>query len=383
MKAITLAHTKANGWQPELPTELDSDRTMVLAFGGSELIDRPRVLQELAEAFPQSHLMGCSTGGEILGPEVHDGCLAVAIVRFEHTSLARAFAVARADSSFKAGRDLASQLVGPSLRLVFVLADGIDINGTDLVAGLNEGLPDDVVVTGGLAADGDRFRRTWVMGPDGPATKEIAAIGFYGDRFRVGHGSRGGWDIFGPERLVTRSDGRVLYELDGKPALALYKTYLGELASGLPATGLLFPLALRPADGSAGEGKERQVVRTILAVDEVDQSMTFAGEIPEGHLAQLMKANFDRVIGGAWHAALVARDREPGVEGGLVIAVSCVGRRWLLGERTEEELEHTLDVLPDGIQQIGYYSYGELSPVGSGACDLHNQTMTLTTIAEG
>lgn len=383
MRVVTLAHTEATGWTPELPTDLDSERTMILAFGGSEVIDQPRAMQELAAAFPQSHLMGCSTGGEILGAEVHDGCLAVAIVSFEHTSLVRAFAIARADSSLAAGRELARQLAGPSLRLVFVLADGIDINGTDLVAGLNENLPDDVVVTGGLAADGDRFERTWVAGPDGPATGTIAAIGFYGDRFRVGHGSRGGWDIFGPERLVTRSDGRVLYELDGKPALELYKTYLGELASGLPATGLLFPLALRPADSDVSEGPEKQVVRTILAVDENDQSMTFAGEIPEGHLAQLMKANFDRVIGGAWHAALVARDREPGVEDGLVIAVSCVGRRWLLGERTEEELEHTLDVLPDGIQQIGYYSYGELSPVGVGACDLHNQTMTLTTIAEG
>ena len=66
----------------------------------------------------------------------------------------------------------------------------------------------------------------------------------------------------------------------------------------------------------------------------------------------------------------------------LAIAISCVGRRLVLGERTEEETEATLDVLPDGTQQIGFYSYGEISPLSSGRCDLHNQTMTLTTISE-
>lgn len=80
--------------------------------------------------------------------------------------------------------------------------------------------------------------------------------------------------------------------------------------------------------------------------------------------------------------ALLTRRGAPSLAGGLAIAVSCVGRRWLLGERTEEELERTLDVLPAGTQQIGYYSYGEISPATVGSCDLHNQTMTLTTIAE-
>ena len=249
------------------------------------------------------------------------------------------------------------------------------------MAGLNEALDPACVVTGGLAADGDRFERTWVWEGGEIHSGHTAAVAFYGESLRVGHGSKGGWDIFGPERLVTRSSGRVLYELDGRPALELYKTYLGELASGLPATGLLFPLALRSGDADVGS-PDGQVVRTILGIDEAEQSMTFAGEVPEGVLAQLMKANFDSIIAGAQQAALLTRQVCPDQQEGLAIAVSCVGRRWLLGERTEEELERTLDVLPRGFQQVGYYSYGEISPLTVGACDLHNQTMTLTTIAE-
>jgi hypothetical protein len=193
---------------------------------------------------------------------------------------------------------------------------------------------------------------------------------------RVGHGSRGGWDIFGPERRVTRSDRNVLHELDGRPALQLYKEYLGDRAAGLPATALLFPLALRESRSS-----EKSLVRTVLSVDEATQSMTFAGDVPEGYLAQLMKANFDRLIQGAADAALQASPASNGAPT-LSIAISCVGRRLVLGERIEEEVEAAIELFPPNTRQVGFYSYGEISPFATGRCELHNQTMTLTTVAE-
>lgn len=126
----------------------------------------------------------------------------------------------------------------------------------------------------------------------------ISVIGFYGDSILIGHGSKGGWDTFGPHRIVTKAEANVLYELDHEPALALYKKYLGDRASGLPATGLFFPLAIYPT-----EGEEKTLVRTILAVDDEKQSMTFAGDIPVGAKVQFMKANFDRLVQGASDAA--------------------------------------------------------------------------------
>ena len=110
--------------------------------------------------------------------------------------------------------------------------------------------------------------------------------------------------------------------------------------------------------------------------------MTFAGDVPEGYLAQLMRANFDRLIEGASGASLDARESIETETPVLAIAISCVGRRLVLGERTEEEVEATLDVLPERSRQIGFYSYGEVSPYATGRCDLHNQTMTLTTLSE-
>lgn len=281
------------------------------------------------------------------------------------------------NDSERAGVFIAEQLLRPGLRAVLVLSDGLNVNGSALVRGLTSLLPDGVVVTGGLAGDGSRFERTWVLRNGEPESGFVSAIGLYGDRVRIGHGSKGGWDVFGPERMVTRSEGSVLYELDGKPALPLYKNYLGDVAEELPASALLFPLSLR-----RDRGDKDSFVRTILAVDEGAQSMTFAGDIPQGHLAQLMRANYDRLIDGAAASALMTRGNGASDKACLSIIVSCVGRRLVLGERTEEELERAAEILPPGSAQVGFYSYGEISPFVFGGCDLHNQTMTLTTITE-
>jgi hypothetical protein len=357
---------------------LDSERTLVLAFGAPELGSQTEPWSELRAAYPRSHILGCSTAGEILGSKVSDGTVAVAVLRLPAGRLACASApVHSAGDSFAAGADLAGRLMAPDLQGIIVLSDGLCVNGSELVRGLSAGLPPAVVVTGGLAADGPRFERTWVLTGGEPKSGVIGAVGIYGDAVRIGHGSKGGWDMFGPERMVTRSEGSVLYELDGKPALHLYKEYLGERAAGLPATALLFPLALR-----AGPADQKRLVRTVLAVDEASQSMTFAGDIPTGYRAQLMKANFDRLVQGASDAAAMTGAAERPDRPTLALAISCVGRRLVLGERTEEEIEATLEALPANARQVGFYSYGEISPYASGSCDLHNQTMTLTTISE-
>ncbi|MEZ4449421.1 MAG: FIST N-terminal domain-containing protein [Nannocystaceae bacterium] len=382
MELALIRHELKSGWSREGFPDLDSSSTLVIVFGAPSYHDDAAAIEALVSAYPRSTVIGCSTSGEIFGTKIYDESLAIAVVRFAHTRVAAASRViSRAADSEAAGRALAESLAADDLRGVFVLSDGLGVNGTELVRGLSSALPAGVAVTGGLAGDGSNFTRTWVLHEGRPQSGIISAVGLYGDRIRIGHGSKGGWDPFGPRRQVTRSVGNVLYELDGRPALQLYKEYLGDRAEGLPATGLLFPLALSDDDG------ERQIVRTILAVDEAENSLTFAGDIPTGARAQLMKANFDRLIEGAEEAGANARgrlrlDKESAVGDILALAISCVGRRLVLASRTEEEIEATRDVLPPGCGQVGFYSYGEISPYASGPCELHNQTMTLTTLCE-
>lgn len=374
----TFEFIAGQGWSVEALPPLDSERTLVLAFGGANLFEDPAPFERLRSAYPTSHLVGCSTAGEIAGTHIRDGGVSAAVMRFAKSQVRSVTAPVRsAADSYRAGELLANQLAGPSLKGVMVFSDGLRVNGSDLARGLNATLPPSVAVTGGLAADGDRFKRTWVIRNGQPTEGFVSAVGLYGEHLQIGHGSMGGWDTFGPERTITRSEGNILYELDGKPALPLYKQYLGERAADLPASGLLFPLALKGDDG-------RSLVRTILSIDEGTQAMIFAGDMPRGARARLMRANFDRLVAGAAESGAMARDALLTDSPGLAVAVSCVGRRLVLGQRTEAELESTLEALPTGFRLAGFYSYGELSPRsgGGGSCDLHNQTMTVTTIVE-
>lgn len=376
MLTETFFFTKETGWSVSAFPDFDSDSTLVLAFGCSSDDAYPGALRQLAEAYPRAHLIGCSTSGEIVERSVRDQSLAVAVCRFEKTEVRSACVpVGSAADSFQAGASIAASLGQPGLRGIFAISDGLSVNGSDLCRGLNSRLPSSVAVTGGLAGDGDRFRRTWVLSGCRRETGLITAVGLYGDHIGLGYGSRGGWDVFGIERVVTRSRGNVLYEIDGEPALGLYKRYLGKLASGLPGNALLFPLGLR-----RDREHKHKVVRTILSIDESEGSMTFAGDVPEGSLVRLMRASMDRLIDGAAEAACLARGNETSAV--LALAISCVGRRLVMGDRVEEEVDAVHESLPDGSKLVGFYSYGELSPLEGRPAELFNQTMTLTTLAE-
>lgn len=379
MQLEALSYRASGSWDRPLPKTLDSPATLILAFGARCYGDEDRPLRDLLCAFPQSTVIGCSTSGEVEGRVIDDDSVSVAVCRFEHTSLVMALtAIESADDSGAAGARLAAQLPAAGLRAVIVLSAGVGVNATPLVAALAEGLPPGTPISGGLAGDGSRFERTWVLAGGAARHQQVCAVGLYGDRLRVGGGYAGGWSDFGPLRRVTRSRGNVLFELDGRPALDLYKEYLGRMADGLPAAALLFPLSIR-CPRSGGE----PLVRTILGIDEEARSMTFAGDIPEGFEARLMRATGEGLVNSAGRAIEQAMRGLPASTPSLVVSVSCIGRRLVLGERTEEEIESLMEGAPAGATHIGFYSYGEIAYAsGSGTSQLHNQTMTVTVLTE-
>lgn len=352
------------------------DAQLVLVFGQRDDLASDAWGTTAGERWPAGIVVGCSTAGQIAGTAVFDAGAVATAIHFDHTELAVATVSTSAERSGEAGKKLAGELNRPGLVHVLVFSEGLAINGDALVRGLSESLPPHVTVTGGLSADGEAFRETIVIARGAVCRHAVVGVGLYGDRLKVGYGSLGGWDSFGPERMVTRSAGNILYELDGQSALALYKKYLGEHAADLPASGLLFPLSLR-MHGDA------PVVRTILSVNEADQSMAFAGDVPEGGYVRLMKANFDRLIDGAVGAGRVSTQALKDSPAELALLISCVGRRMVLRQRVEEEVEGVKEVVGLKAVLTGFYSYGEISPfTPSARCELHNQTMTVTTLTE-
>lgn len=350
---------------------------LVLGFGARELVSDPIIYKRIQEMFPVSNLVLCSSSGEINGTEVLDNTISFTAIEFSSTVIKSSEVnISDFENSFEAGKSLMENIIPVNLKFVLVISDGGLVNGSELVKGMNTFKRDDVLIMGGLAGDAARFEKTVVGLNKLPSQGQIVALGFYGDRLVLSHGSLGGWESFGLERTVTKSNANVLSEIDDKNVLDLYKNYLGKYADELPGSALLFPLAIKIDDS------EEPIVRTILSIDENNSTMTFAGDIPEGSKVRFMKANFDRLIDAASGAAGACLDINSFTPK-LALLISCVGRKLILGSRIDEEVEAVSEIFGKQTMLTGFYSYGEISPLKPFAdCVLHNQTMTITSLNE-
>lgn len=380
MQASQLIWGETGVWSADAESAGQPD--LVFYFGRRQMLADGEAYADLRRRFPKAHILGCSTGGQLAGTDVSDDTAYAVALDFDATEIRVASAkIGAATDSRETGAQLGAALDDPALAGVFVLSEGLRVNGSALVEGIASRIRPNVPVSGGLAGDGADFAQT-IVGCDGPPEPDtIAAVGFYGDAIRIGHGSAGGWNVFGPLRRITKSAGNVLHEVDGRPALDLYKLYLGpDESRNLPGSALLFPLRIFDP-----RHPDRSVVRTILAVDHDTGSMTFAGDMPEGWSAQLMRGSFDRLCAGAAEATHLAVQSaaSPPDAASVAIFVSCIGRRLLMGQRIDEELEAATAELGPNCLPVGFYSYGEISPHEvSGFCQLHNQTMTVTLLSE-
>jgi hypothetical protein len=353
---------------------------LVLVFAAPRFFTDPALPEWLGQAFPEARRVGLSTAGEIATAGVSDDTIVITAIRFERS----AFEVVATDlggmeDSRAAGERLARQLETRELKAVLLFCQGVGVNGSEVIAGIVSVLGAAVPITGGLAGDNGAFTGTWSLLDDKVSSRRIVAIGLRGETLEFAHGCYGGWQSFGPARQATRAAGNVLYELDGKPALDTYKTYLGEYARDLPASGLLFPIALLDDDT-----QESGLIRTLLAIDESQGSLTLAGDIPQGGYVRLMHASTEALVDGAEAAALAARRMHFGHSPVLGLLISCIGRKLVMGDRVDEEVEAVAGVFGRDCLLAGFYSNGEISPYQeTSECKLHNQTMTITCIAEG
>ena len=352
---------------------------IVFTFGQRDTFKSKEVYMQLKERYPDAHIIGCSSSGNIQDDQVSNAPMVANAISFESKSSNVFISIedfSTEDDQIILSHKLIDNLPKENLKHVFLLSDGLNMNGSSLVKGANEALEHKIAITGGLAGDDTKFEETWVIADDVAMQNRVVAVGFYGEALNIKSGCFGGWNEFGVQRKITKSVDNVVYEVDGQPALDLYKKYLGEHAKDLPGSGLRFPFSIKENE------EAKSVIRAVLAVNEEDKSLTFAGDVPQGYLARLMKADIDGLIEGAEIAAKNAQQDNKGTALGLV--VSCVARRLVLNQLVDDEVEGISDILGNNVSLVGFYSYGELAPFSNEimSCQLHNQTLTLTVICE-
>ncbi|MEY8850064.1 FIST signal transduction protein [Psychroserpens sp. XS_ASV72] len=377
MKTVQLKRLSDDTWE-NLSPQIELQNPLVLVLGNRYILERDTIYNEIRQLFPSGHLVFGSTCGDIASGFVDDQGITVTAIEFERTRFdIKSDNLKNSEfDSFDTGKKLMSQLDPDGLKYVFVISEGSQVNGSELTKGMNAAFNHEILITGGLCGDGERFEKTLASYNENPKEGEIVAIGFYGDDIEVSFSIHGGWTPFGPERLVTKSKANELFELDHKPALDLYKKYLGDKANDLPGAALLYPLNVK------SQNEKHSIVRSILNIDKDKNTMILAGDIPEGSKVQLMMTNVDNIANASELAARQAmQNRKQNTE--LALLVSCIGRKLVLDQRVEEEIEEVIDVVGENATISGFYSYGEIAPFnGENNCQLHNQTMTITLISE-
>lgn len=377
MKTAQLVKHQNKDWEYVIENK-DLKEPLVLVFGNRYMFEKDTIYSEIREMFPDGHIIFASSCAEISSNTVNNNSITITAIEFEKSNfLVKTSNVLNKDlDSFKTGDELIKQFPQDGLRYVFVISEGSFINGSELTRGMSTSTKDNLIITGGLCGDDDRFEKTLASYNENPKEGELVAVGFYGETLEISFSIHGGWTPFGPQRIVTKSDGNTLYELDGLPALDLYKKYLGEKAKDLPAAALLYPFSVTT------EGERQSIVRSILNIDEEKNAVILAGDIKENAKVQLMMTNVDHIANASERAASQAleyRVNKPD----LAILVSCIGRKLVLDQRVEEEIEEVIEVLGEDTVISGFYSYGEIAPFhGESACQLHNQTMTITLMSE-
>ena len=373
MRVATLCYLERTGWV--FAGETVEDPQLVIWFGAYAQARKPGVYEGLRERFPSALIAGCSTNGEIFGGDAMDDACVAAAVRFDGTRVKAAYAVLEPGADARAGgRKLAAELQGEALKGVYVLADAFSFNGADLVDGLIESLPEGVVVSGGMAGDDATLGSATLAGLDeAPRQGGALAIGFYGSRVRINHGVAGGWDALGPSRNVTRSEGHVVYELDGQPALEVYERLVGDAGT---TARLRHPFAFKPDADSA-----QDVIREVVGIDRENHGVIFIDTVPQGCWGQILRGTDEHLVDGA---ALAARraGMDKADDETLSLVVSCIGRKWVMGQRIGDETEAVQDESPT-TPTIGFYSYGEIAPhERTGLCTLHHASVSVTLLSE-
>lgn len=377
MKTVQLRKQEHTDWQ-YLSEKIELSEPLVLVFGNRYMLEKDSIYNEVRQLFPDGHLVFGSTSGDITAQYVDDDSITVTAIEFERSTFdIKTSNVLNSDlDSFKTGENLVNQFKKDGLKHIFVVSEGSFVNGSQLTKGMNSATEDELLITGGLCGDAARFEKTVASYNENPKPGEIVAIGFYGETFEASFAIHGGWTPFGPERIVTKSDSNELFELDNQPALDLYKKYLGEKSKELPAAALLYPLNVQ------SENEDQSFVRTILNIDESKNTMILAGDIPEKSKVQLMMTNVDNIANASELAARQALEKRK-TKPQLALLVSCIGRKLVLDQRVEEEIEEVVSIIGEDTKVCGFYSYGEIAPFNLEInCQLHNQTMTITLISE-
>lgn len=367
----------------QISINLPGDPDMLWVFGASSY-DQQKLLEGIHSVWSDIPLIGCTTDGEISSSGLSEESVVILALATDTVKFHIAHAPSISQDSYLAGTRIGKAFKNLNCRYIQIFSDGLTGNATKIVAGIQAILGKEIKIAGGTSGDKGLFIHSSQYFNDQVLTDSIVAVAFAGDLvFGTGYGC--GWFPVGTPKQVTRSEGNALYELDGQPALQVYEKFLGKYASQLPAVGVEYPLGILGLDEENEE--DGFLCRATMGVNRRENSIIFAGDVPQGAHIKMTMGNEKDLIDAARKAAQDALTDMKGdsgkVQPKILFVFSCMARKIVLGSKTGEEISEIRKIVGYEVPVIGFYTYGEYSPSGkSKQTCFHNETVTLTVIGQ-
>jgi len=361
-------------------------------YNGEELLKGVRSV-----VGPETKIIGSSTAGEITnGGPSNQRSISVMLLTSPKIQFFTAIsgAIDEVGSKF-AGKDVAAKIkaqaneAGESLKSFMMFPDVLVGNGADIVRGVLETLGDDFPVVGGASGDEQEFVKTFQFLDDKVHTKSVVALGMSGE-FSFGVGVRHGWIPIGSPMTVTKSDGSLIQEIDGKPAIKVYEDHFGvekaHVLQDTEAVASVRSVLTYPFGISSQENHNEILIR--FATDVLrDGSIRCAAEIPQGSEIRLMIGSKEEAVEAAQDAANKSKEGLDGKDPKAAIVFNCIARKNLFGDDARKEINAIREAVVVDVPLIGFYTYGEQAPINGvtrsvDVCEttFHNETVVIYTL---
>lgn len=359
----------------------------VLIVLGSPRFDHKQLLAGIISVAGDVPMVGGSTAGEISGSGISNESVVIMALGSDTLDFATGIGLDMSQDETACGvalvDDFRHRISIKEASSLLIFPDGMGGDGLKVIDGLQSVMGTGFEIVGGYLGDGEDFRTTFQYFNGKVYNNAMPGLLICGKAgFRTGIGVRSGFESIGNRFYCTAAEGNIVKEFDNERALDLYKEFLGdERFQRLPGICLEYPFGLID-DKVSIAGKEYFQLRCCLAVDHEKGSITLAASIPEGRAITLTTASRGDIINGAKLAAEQAKESLKDAKPEAILMFSCVGRKLILGRRTQEEVAVVKEVLGKDVPLIGFYTYGEIGPIDKTREELsvskfHNETVVL------
>jgi len=334
-------------------------------------------IAKVRAAFEKYNLLvfGASTCGEICfdgsNEGIYEGSVAVTLVELNPEAFAGILIDGNGLNSLDLGKAVAAWGKKLFQKPAFLIAvSGLTANGQEVVEGVLETAGQNTFMFGGLAGDDAHFIETFVFNHDLINKNGAVAIAFDTDLVKLRGLATSGWVSIGSDKVVTKAIGNVVYTIDNEPALKVYKEHLNISDDDLPEIGIEYPLLVKKDN--------REVLRAVTGIDKEQQSLVFAGTVPQDAIVTFSTSpGFEIIEHTIKDIKQFFKDSD---KADLMLLFSCMSRHRALGPVITEEIAEASHQA--GLPITGFFTYGEIGNNGPARCDFYNETFTLAVISE-